>query len=759
MTPNQPPELEDIPGIGPKRAQSFRDAGYESIADLQRTKEAELLAVEGIDEILAHDIKATVRPSRETPSPKPTMNQITPNDWQVTERQASHLARIANVSIEELSNLRAADIADKLEWRVDPELLLFQRVCGRVVKRDATTDELLPVPNATVHVEDTDCDFFGYFPDDSPWGWFLPYACSREEIATVTTDTCGRFCVLIPRWDIDRILRLREDRVCLPEIVDPSIRDILENLDLLPEPPLVRPPRPQPDPVPFQLREPGTYDQLKGVIGEERTERLFALTAEMSFGDSIRDIEELLDERAIIEQIDPPTPDDLLEGVSKTKGTIRNRSLAVDRDSISNLELDPNNFIGPFLRCRDITIPEWVSVLDVPDITFRVTQDVDGDMDEETIYSEGYFDVRWDDLPESELVLEADEIAISAPTCEQVPSIPDCETPQLRLLGAMPLASTYHSNDSPREGYALRVNRPRPGSDDAATPYAGRLNLYGCGFRNQDASYYRLVYRYRGSPSDSPTTAQPFTGIDWNAVRENWPPIMEHIQPVDDEGWYPIPDPDVLADRFQNLLLHWNTRHDHPNDNGLYDIRLELADGSKNTLEDETSDWLTIRVDNTKPSVRFDGLEWRAVNGPESGTLDLICPVLRRPLDEFGNPKTVEIDVSYTVQHPHLRNLNLNAYGCGGDSPTKSGPADDFSFWYDDPSDTYYSRNNATFRVQGGTESDGRLMSGGYTIELSAWSRAFNPTRATAGIDHDWEINPSHVGRHDRLRIAIVNGE
>jgi hypothetical protein len=38
-----------------------------------------------------------------------------------------------------------------------------------------------------------------------------------------------------------------------------------------------------------------------------------------------------------------------------------------------------------------VLVPEWVPLVDVPDITFRVTQDVDGDGDEETIYSEGYY--------------------------------------------------------------------------------------------------------------------------------------------------------------------------------------------------------------------------------------------------------------------------------------------------------------------------------------------------------------------------------
>jgi hypothetical protein len=138
--------------------------------------------------------------------------------------------------------------------------------------------------------------------------------------------------------------------------------------------------------------------------------------------------------------------------------------------------------------------------------------------------------------------------------------------------------------------------------------------------------------------------------------------------------------------------------------------------------------------------------------------LPLECPVLRRPLGPDGHPKPVEIDVAYTASHPHLRNVGLSASGCGGGSPTRSGPADDFSVWYDSPSKTSHSRTDATFLVPGGDPNNGGLDAGAYTLDLRAWSRAFNPTRATNGIDRDWEIDPSHVGRHERVQIAIVNG-
>ena len=61
--------------------------------------------------------------------------------------------------------------------------------------------------------------------------------------------------------------------------------------------------------------------------------------------------------------------------------------------------LDLRHYIGPFKRCYTRFVPQWVPIVDVPDITFRVLQDIDGDGDEELIYGEGYFQVRWNAGP------------------------------------------------------------------------------------------------------------------------------------------------------------------------------------------------------------------------------------------------------------------------------------------------------------------------------------------------------------------------
>ena len=115
------------------------------------------------------------------------------------------------------------------------------------------------VPGATVHVWDTDVNLFGYFPGGWPYGWFLPWGWRREEIGTAQTDACGNFCVWIPRFDIDWVLRWRLQRRCYIDVFRrPSIRDILERLrEVVELPPHIGPWPPDPGPLDFlRSRDP-----------------------------------------------------------------------------------------------------------------------------------------------------------------------------------------------------------------------------------------------------------------------------------------------------------------------------------------------------------------------------------------------------------------------------------------------------------------------------------------------------------------------
>ncbi|WP_410766893.1 50S ribosomal protein L32e [Haloferax sp. DFSO60] len=53
-------ELEDISGVGPSKADSLRDAGFESVEDVKAASQSELAEVDGIGNALAARIKADV---------------------------------------------------------------------------------------------------------------------------------------------------------------------------------------------------------------------------------------------------------------------------------------------------------------------------------------------------------------------------------------------------------------------------------------------------------------------------------------------------------------------------------------------------------------------------------------------------------------------------------------------------------------------------------------------------------------------------
>ncbi|XVH32289.1 50S ribosomal protein L32e [Haloferacaceae archaeon DSL9] len=57
---DEPQELEDISGVGPSKADSLREAGYESVEDVKAASQGELAEVDGIGNALAARIKADV---------------------------------------------------------------------------------------------------------------------------------------------------------------------------------------------------------------------------------------------------------------------------------------------------------------------------------------------------------------------------------------------------------------------------------------------------------------------------------------------------------------------------------------------------------------------------------------------------------------------------------------------------------------------------------------------------------------------------
>src|SRR5260370_27590623 len=241
-----------------------------------------------------------------------------PDQRPLTKSQAARLAAVSGIDAAHLDGLLVSQINDKFRWRIDPEILFFRRICGKVVKRDPATGVEYPVPFATVHVEDTDCSFLGFFPVEYPWAWFFPFFCTREDIGTATTDGCGRFCVWVPRFEIDWILRFRRERICFPDIfLKPSILEILKSLEE--NPVIVRPHGPDPDPAPSLLKGgPELLRRAQELLGREVADRLASIEAGATLGASTRERQQFLANRAFPHQFPPPIPSEFKQGASRS---------------------------------------------------------------------------------------------------------------------------------------------------------------------------------------------------------------------------------------------------------------------------------------------------------------------------------------------------------------------------------------------------------------------------------------------------------
>jgi len=668
---------------------------------------------------------------------------LVPDRRPLTQSQAARLAATTGIAAEELAGQSMVEISDKFRWRIDPEILLFRRICGRVVKRDPSTGAEFPVPFAKVHVEDTDCSFLGFFPVENPWAWFFPIFCRREEIGTTTTDGCGRFCVWVPRFEIDWILHFRRERICFPDIfTKPTVFEILRTLEREPSVPH----GPDPDPGPLLVGGPQLLQQAEQILGRDVTLRLGAIQAGTTLGSSAAERQRILAGAAFPQQLPPPLPAEFRPAALRSGD--HNKAV---RDTLSarlNLsakiveKFSLNHFVGPFRRCIDIITSEWVPILDVPDITFRVTQDVNGNGTEETIYSEGFFDVRWNAGNIPDVTLTASPIAISSHSCD-VPDVPCGNTPAIQFAGLMPLVNPVGPADpyvDAGTGYARRPNRPHPSGAFvdpnphplAESPFTHVLQLYGCN-RVNNAAFYRLRYSFNGGPLAS------FVGLTWplyRVVAGN----LQSLWPISDAaGWYPVLP---AADNWfpDLLLLEWPTNQFL---DGLYSVQLEVGNAAKNVIG--TSSVVGFRIDNSAPFAQFTRLRWRKSGGIFQ-ELPLTCPVIPRGVI----PSDIEIEVSYTVSAAHLRSVQLGGGGCGGGSPTLLSALSTAEHWHSSVGDNSVS-NTATFQLLA------TAPAGAYSFNLLAASRAFNPAGGDGGHSADWNYDPIYNYSPPSLPVAVVN--
>ncbi|MEZ4701658.1 MAG: hypothetical protein R2834_15070 [Rhodothermales bacterium] len=655
--------------------------------------------------------------------------EAVPDQQVLTERQALRLSELSGVPAQELVKTTFAEAHERVKWLIDPQLLFFRRICGRVVKNDPVTGVQYGVPNATVHVQDTDCSFFGFFPGGSPFYWLFPFNCRTEEIATVKTDACGNFCVFVPRWEIDWILRWRLKYVCYPDIRIPNLEDLVRELF----------PIPQPDPPPFRLDRPEVFERLKEVLGAGAAVRLEALRESPAFGASALEAQAVLEGPAFTTPVPPPLPVALTEREGREKAFASFAS----QHNVAARDLSPARYLGPFLKCKAVLVPEWQPIFDVPDITFRVTQDYDFDGVEEVIYNEGFFDVRWNAGPIPNVTLVASGSALASPICAG-PVVPPCSVPTIVTAGLMPLEPGYHS----AAGYALRPNRPRrlPPPDAAfgfadspklavgEAPYAGTIQLHGC-HRFAGAQFYRLVYAFEGG------SEVPFTQFSWNAPRLGGGAPVPFVP--DANGWYPIvPAADLV---FPHWLLNWETwRLTH----GHYAVKLQTGNAAKSVIGESAP--VAFEVDNTNPIASFGTIAWREAGSVGWQNLPDSCPVLSRPAGQ-----DIEIRVSYTASAPHFRNVQAGVSGCDGSPLARIGDMtipsqrSRFERWHIAVSETGWS-NVGTFLLPAGTQD------GAYTVALDAYGRAFNPAGSDAGPGADWHYDPSWSRSHPRRTICVI---
>ena len=690
-----------------------------------------------------------------------TTKTPTPDQAPLTKLQASRLSGLTGIAASQLAGLSVSEISTRYRWQIDPDLLLYRRICGKVVKQDPATGVEYPVPFATVYAEDTVCSLLGLFPVDIPWVWFFPFWCETEVVAETTTDACGNFCVWVPRFEIEWILRFRLERICYLQLFNkPTVGSVLQYLQGNPIGP-----DPAPDASAPVTLQPGTtlYQKAEQVLGRAVTRQLASLESRQTFGSTTTGQQALLSRPAFSSQLAPPFPKELRKPVigsnreehqSAVRSTLANR-LGIEASELQNLNL--GRYCGPFLRCYDIVVPEWVPIFEVPDISFRVTQNVNGTGTPVVIYSGGLFDIPWGTGNISNVTLVASQIAISTTNCN-TPNVACGNVPSLEYVGLMPLvnpplpAAPYVDAAA---GFATRPNPPHPDGTiagaalpPASTPYTGTLQLYGCN-QVDSAVYYRLEFTYTPPGSTTASSLTPFTGLTWPLYREVGG-SLESMWPVADaQGWYPIiPTTDGW---FPNaLMLEWDTTKFA---NGLYTVQLEVADASKTLLA--TSATVGFAVDNSAPVPTYSAIWSKSadLSGAQPVPTD-DCVVI----DRGTTPVDIYIQVSYSVNANHLRMSQLSSGGCAGGanlvsasaSVSQATPALTVQHWYEDEGDNSFSVV-ATYVIPS------TYPQGVYSFTMYADSRAFNPAGSDDGPLDDWNYNPVYIYIDPSFSVGIVN--
>lgn len=661
-----------------------------------------------------------------------------PATHQLTKRQAARVAAASGQPAEKLVGRTFAELDAGLRLVLDPHIFAFRRICGRVVKTDANGNEL-PVPFATVTVYDTDVNLLAWSPLGSQYSWFYPFGIRREVLATVTTDECGRWCVWIPRFDIDHYLRWRLERRCyLTWLRRPSIIDVLREQDVIPDP----------DPGPIHVDE-HLLAHASRVLDAHAIDRLRPLARAARLGSPVADSSDALARPAFRERVAPPIAAAAAKALASGLGERLAKRVGRPHEALAKLDL--SRFFGPFLKCRLVATPQWTTVLDIPDLTFEVTQDVNGDGTQEVIYSEGLFDVRWDAGSIGDVVLHASQIAITSPSCN-VPDVGPCGEQAILFASNYPLqvptdASEYHDANT---GYALQPNRPDvdgiPGGarvEDAAAPFDGSFYLIGCA-EKPEATHYRIHHELEGAVSYLNGSYGPLTKVVGGVLQQ----LL--VSPVDGQ-WYPIV-PRSAGWTPVGILAPFSGAGNH-----LHGFRLEFGQQVGATITAMPSDPLSlvnVHVDTTPPDVEVQALEWRHPDSsPTWSSLSVgNCPVVVRT-----TASRIQFKFRFRVSANHLRDFSVSASGCGAVAPTLASDgrdglpilaADAAAHWHTDPDDNIHVRE-LYYELPAGAPA------GCYHLNVFAASRAFAPTAVVGGAPADWYIDSAPIYINYNVAVSV----
>ena len=320
-----------------------------------------------------------------------------PDQKPLTGLQVRRLANLTEIEATEFCGLSVTDLQAKFRGQIDSELLSFAPICGRVVKTDPATGRANGVPFATVYAEDMTCSLLGLFPAEIPLAWFFPFRCDREVVAESATNAFGNFRVWLPRFEIEWILRSRGERLGRLGLFNQLAVESV---------------------MPFRRNNPMKIDSIPAgfaPVGLGRGSALFQKAEQVLAREVIRQLFEDRTAACPSAQREPLTHRAFHAHLAP-QARIENQSCL---DSTALHDLDLAHYYGPFLRSSRVEVSEWVPIFDLPDITFRVTQDTRGPDADRVIYSGGLFEVSWRAGNISDVTLPVAPIDLS-PTARKV---------------------------------------------------------------------------------------------------------------------------------------------------------------------------------------------------------------------------------------------------------------------------------------------------------------------------------------------------